>query len=75
MPAIAAFDRALTQSEQALIASLNTPNKIQHFLDELSYSTDEFYRCPLRVLRERSAIASTVPCSPPPCCGDSATRL
>ena len=53
MPAVAAFDQALTQSEQHFIASLSTPSRIQHLLDELTYSADEFYRCPLRVLRER----------------------
>ncbi len=53
MPAVAAFDQTLTQSEQQLIASLNTPTRIQDFLDELTYSTEGIYRCPLRVLRER----------------------
>jgi hypothetical protein len=53
MPAVAAFDRALTKAEHQLIANLNTPNRIQHFLDDLHYSTEEIYRCPLRVLRER----------------------
>ncbi len=37
MPAIAAFDQALTQSEQQLLASLSTPSRIQHFLDRLTY--------------------------------------
>ena len=53
MPAVAAFDQVLTQSEQQLITSLTTPSRIQQFLDELTYSADEIYRCPLRVLRER----------------------
>lgn len=34
---------------------LTSPVKIQDFLDEMAYSTDEFYRCPLRVLRERTS--------------------
>jgi len=34
---------------------LSTPNKIQTFIDELGYSTEGTYRCPLRVLRERVA--------------------
>jgi len=34
---------------------LSTPNKIQTFIDELAYSADGTYRCPLRVLRERIA--------------------
>jgi len=53
MPAVAAFDQTLTQSEHQLIASLNTPTRIQDFLDGLTYSTEEIYRCPLRVLRGR----------------------
>jgi len=37
------------------MARLNSPCKIQAFLDQLSYSVEEGYRCPLRVLRERTA--------------------
>jgi len=50
-----AFDQVLTESEREIIASLSTPAKIQDFLDELPYSTEHIYRCPLRVLRERRA--------------------
>ena len=53
MPAVAAFDQALTQFEHQLIASLTSPTRIQTFLDGLTYSTEGIYRCPLRVLRER----------------------
>ena len=49
------FDQGLTGSERELIATLATPAKIQAFLDELPYSTEHIYRCPLRVLRERIA--------------------
>ncbi len=45
----------LDQSERKLLAGLNSPNKIQIFLNSVPYSEDEFYRCPLRVLRERKA--------------------
>lgn len=50
-----AFDRVLTESERQVISTLRTPVKIQAFLDELPYSTEHIYRCPLRVLRERMA--------------------
>ena len=50
-----AFDRALTESEHRFISTLTTPAKIQAFLDELPYSAEHIYRCPLRVLRERIA--------------------
>jgi hypothetical protein len=49
------FDPILTESELRLISTLTTPAKIQAFLDELPYSTEHIYRCPLRVLRERMA--------------------
>jgi len=37
------------------MAGLTSPAKIQEFLDQTSYSTEDIYRCPLRVLRERRA--------------------
>ena len=49
------FDRALTESEHRFISTLTAPAKIQAFLDEVPYSTEHIYRCPLRVLRERIA--------------------
>jgi hypothetical protein len=49
------FDRALTEAENRFISTLTTPAKIQAFLDEIPYSTEHTYRCPLRVLRERIA--------------------
>jgi hypothetical protein len=55
MSTVEAFDEALTNSERQVLARLTTPRKIQAFLDELTYSADEMYRCPLRVLRERIA--------------------
>lgn len=45
----------LTKAELRLLGSLATPPRVQAFLDSLAYSTDPFYRCPLRVLRERTA--------------------
>jgi hypothetical protein len=49
------LDILLTESERQVVAGLNHPAKIQAFLDELHYSTEHIYRCPLRVLRERIA--------------------
>ncbi len=37
------------------MAELNSPSRIQAFLDGFAYSTEEVYRCPLRVLREHIA--------------------
>ena len=48
------FDKALTKGEARLVAGLDTPYKIQLFLDGLDYGTETVYRSPLRVLRERT---------------------
>lgn len=53
-PALELFDRVLTKPEERLVARLNTPYKIQLFLDGLDYCTETVYRAPLRVLRERT---------------------
>jgi hypothetical protein len=49
------FDRVLTAAERRIVRGLSNPARIQAFLDGVAYSTDEFYRCPLRVLRDRKA--------------------
>jgi len=49
------FDSLLDAKERRVLDRLARPIDIQRFLDELPYSTDPFYRCPLRVLRERRA--------------------
>jgi hypothetical protein len=49
------FEKTLTKSERRIMAQLTTPRKIQDFLDELPYSLETRYRCPLRVLRDRVA--------------------
>ena len=46
------FDQALTDAERQVMSQLTTPHAVQLFLDELAYSTDPIYRCPLRVLQE-----------------------
>ena len=56
MPTLsAAFTAALTPAEAELLAGLTTPPAIQAFLDTLAYSTQDRYRCPLTVLRDRTA--------------------
>ncbi len=49
------LDGHLAKSERRILDRLTTPIKIQAFLDDLKYSREEIYRCPLRVLRERVA--------------------
>ena len=49
------FEAQLIASERKLLDGLDSPIKIQSFLNSIPYSSDEFYRCPLRVLRERKA--------------------
>jgi len=43
----------LTPDEQAALASLSNPRKIQDFLDSIAYEPEYFNRSPLRVLREQ----------------------
>lgn len=50
-----ALERRLTAAERRLLATLTTPARVQAFLDTLAYGTDPVYRCPLRVMRERTA--------------------
>lgn len=47
------FEVQLKPSEKRLLDGLDTPSRIQAFLNTLPYSEDKFYRCPLRVLRDR----------------------
>jgi len=53
--ALQTFDSQLTPAERKLLSGLDTPARIQDYLNTLPYSEDDFYRCPLRVLRERKA--------------------
>jgi len=55
MSAIEEFDRLLSAEERAIVSGLTRPAGIQAFLDSIPYSADDFYRCPLRVLRDRTA--------------------
>jgi len=49
------FEARLTPSERQLLDGLNSPAKIQAFLNTLPYSDDKFYCCPLRFLQGRKA--------------------
>lgn len=44
-----------TFEEKKFFKLLNSPFKIQHFLDSITYSTDERYRCPRSVIRDNKA--------------------
>lgn len=46
------FDKPLTSAERARLRRLTTPLKIQAFLDNLTYSAEERYRCPWTVVRD-----------------------
>src|SRR5919201_4640976 len=48
-------DVAWTPSERKTLARLSTPRKVQDFLDAIPYSTEDRYRSPRTVLRERGA--------------------
>ena len=43
------------KEERAILRSLDTPFRIQTFLESLPYSVDKGYRCPRSVLRDRKA--------------------
>jgi hypothetical protein len=49
------LDDALSPQERLTMSRLDSPEKIQAFLDTIPYSTESIYRCPLRVLRDRLA--------------------
>lgn len=49
------FERLLTGHDRRVLQELTTPAAIQAFLDELAYSHEDIYRCPFRVLRDRTA--------------------
>jgi hypothetical protein len=49
------FDNYLTGSQLAILQSLDSPARIQAFLDECVYPATEDNRCPVRVLEDRTA--------------------
>jgi hypothetical protein len=48
-----AFDELFSKNELRVFLRVDSPNKIQSFLDALPYSTGDRYRCPRSVLRDR----------------------
>jgi hypothetical protein len=52
---LAQFEAELTAKERRSLARLDSPLRIQEFLDETPYSTEPIYRAPLTVLRQRKA--------------------
>jgi hypothetical protein len=49
------FLALLNEQQRALFTSLDSPNKIQAFLDQTPYSAEDANRSPLSVLRDRQA--------------------
>jgi hypothetical protein len=49
------FHNSLNNEELQTIFSLNSPGKIQAFLDSIPYSSEPIYRCPLQVIQDRVA--------------------
>ena len=52
-PWIDQFENLLDPEERQLLSGIDTPPRIQAFLDSVPYSEEHFYRCPVRLLRER----------------------
>jgi hypothetical protein len=55
MASVQTFDLGLSDNDRVLMNSLTSPIDIQAFLDSIPYSTNDFYRSPLRVMRDRVA--------------------
>jgi len=49
------IDPYLSPNQLALVQSLTSPPKIQAYLDSVTYSPEDIYRCPLQVLQDRLA--------------------
>ena len=49
------FEEYLDQSQRKLFARLDSPSRIQAFLDETPYSAENANRCPVRVFQDRLA--------------------
>lgn len=55
MKQVKIFRELFNKKELRVFARLDSPIKIQDFLDGLRYSTEDTYRCPRSVLRDRQA--------------------
>jgi hypothetical protein len=49
------LENSLNPQQLELLSGLTSPEKIQSFLDSISYSAEDINRCPLRVLQDRKA--------------------
>jgi hypothetical protein len=49
------LEKSLSKTEYEQVTLLISPVKIQAYLDETPYSSDDFYRCPRRVIQDRKA--------------------
>jgi hypothetical protein len=49
------FNQNFTAEELAVFSAIDTPVKIQAYLDEMPYSEEEIYRCPRQVIRDQKA--------------------
>jgi hypothetical protein len=47
------FERLSTKNERRILGRLTTPESLQSFLNDIPYRSEEIYRCPLRLLRDR----------------------
>ena len=52
-PRMRKIDEQISPSERQVLSYLDSPSAIQSFLNSVPYSEEKFYRCPLRVLRDR----------------------
>lgn len=55
MKNVKAFEELFDKKELRVFSRLDSPIRIQSFLDGLSYSVEDIYRCPRSVLRDRLA--------------------
>lgn len=56
LPPEVAFEREdWSHHERAVFGALDSPAKIQAFLDDTPYNEEPIYRCPRRVIRDRKA--------------------
>jgi hypothetical protein len=55
LPAIDELRAHLRADEKRVLRSLKTPMHVQGYLDDTPYSTEDCYRAPLRVMRDRRA--------------------
>jgi hypothetical protein len=55
MKPIFRFEALFNRRELRILSRLDSPARVQAFLADLTYSADDFYRCPRRVLKDREA--------------------